>query len=375
MPSRLARFWNELETNFPLGGPRRRLGELVGDDVTRALEAVGVLKYQRVADRYPCPRPGGDGCPRQVIELDDGRYEAVCGNVPPECPDLPLKVEDLAFLAVVPEALCAVIAKVLQIRPSVETLPGRRHVLRVGSFIPAAGVKHTIYLAVRSNERDYCECFDALKSAAIGTFAVLVPTDRFVSEQAWRALASVAAPVIALSDGVDLGETGLSALVEPLELFACIGRQGPGLLTPGPLVVACALVRSRGGKAEWRNLDQFAYETLVSATKEFDIFADELTKSVSKGPDKKRERKSNLQGSYFVLVRDAAERRSKYDPGTGDSDPSSAKQLFQRARKAFDLKVGRGWALFKTDIVDNHATYRFDPEPSVAFALIFSPKR
>ncbi|MFZ5786654.1 MAG: hypothetical protein ACOY3Y_09460, partial [Acidobacteriota bacterium] len=196
MTSRLARFWAELETNFPLGGPRRRLGEMVGDDAARALEAAGVLKYQRVADRYPCPRPGGDGCPRHVVELEDGRYEAVCGNDPPECPDLALKEEDLAFLAVVPEELCAVIAKVLQIRPAVETLPGRRHVLRVGSFIPEAGVKHTIYLAVRSNERDYGECFDALKAAAAGTFVVLVPTDRFISEETRRALASVAAPVV-----------------------------------------------------------------------------------------------------------------------------------------------------------------------------------
>jgi hypothetical protein len=74
------------------------------------------------------------------------------------------------------------------------------------------------------------------------------------------------------------------------------------------------------------------------------------------------------------LIRTAVERRSNYDPGTGDDDPDSAKQIFQRARQTIDLKVGKAWMLFKTDIVDSHATYRFDPDPSVTFALVFSPK-
>lgn len=375
MTSRLARFWTELETNFPLGGPRRRLGELVGDDVARALEAAGVLKYQRVADRYPCPRPGGEGCPRHVVELEDGSYEAVCGNDPPECPDLPLKEEDLAFLAVVPEELCTVIAKALQIRAAVEALPGRRHVLRVGSFMPEAGVKHTVYLAVRADERDYAECFDAFKTSAAGTFAVLVPTDTFISEDARRALASVAAPVVALADAIDLGDAGLTALVDPLKLFAAIGRHGPGPLATAPSVVARALLRSGGGSAQWHDLDQAAYDHLVATASQYDIFADELTRSVTKGRGKNRKQQTGVKSSYFRMIRAGADRRSNFDPATdGPSEEGvSGKQIFQRARKAIDLGSGNTWALFKTDIVDNHATYRFDPDTSVTFALVFAP--
>jgi hypothetical protein len=374
MTSRLARFWTELETNFPLGGPRRRLGELVGDDVARALEAAGVLKYQRLADRYPCPRPGGEGCPRQVVELEDGSYEGICGNDPPECPDLRLKEEDLAFLAVVPEELCAVIAKALQIRPAVEVLPGRRHVLRVGSFMPEAGVKHTVYLAVRTNERDYGECFDALESSAVGTFAVLVPTDAFISEDARRALASVAAPVVALADTIDLGDAGLTTLVDPLKLFAAIGRHGPGPLATAPSVVARALLRSGGGRAQWHDLDQSAYNHLVATAGQYDIFADELSRSVTKGRGKDREQQTGVKSSYFKMIRAGADRRSNLDPvADGPSEEGvSGKQIFQRARKAIDLGSGKNWALFKTDIADNHATYRFDPDNSVTFALVFA---
>ena len=376
MTSALAAFWETLETNFPLGGPRRHLRELVGSDVVGALEKAGALKYQRVADRYPCPRPGGEGCPRHVVELDDGRFEAVCGNDPPECADLPLTEMDLAFLAVVPEELCAVIAKALQIRASVEALPGRRHVLRVGSFIPEAGIKHTVYLAVRCGERDYAECLDGLKALAAGqTFAVLVPTERYINEETRRSLATVGAPVVALVDAIDLGaDGGLTASVDPLKLFDAIGRHGPGPLATAPSVVARALLRSRDGKPEWHDLDKAAYDGLVAAADEYDIFADELSKSAIHGHGKARKHKKNVQGSYFPMIRAAAERRSNFDPGTGDNDPDSAKQIFQRARKAIDLGSGNNWALFKTDIVDSHATYRFDPDPSVTFALVFSPK-
>ena len=376
MTSALAVFWEALETNFPLGGPRRHLRDLVGNDVVGALEKAGALKYQRVADRYPCPRPGGEGCPRHVVELDDGRFEAVCGNDPPECPDLPLKEEDLAFMAVVPEELCAVIARALQIRANVEALPGRRHVLRVGSFMPEAGIKHTIYLAVRCGERDYVECLDGLKAHAAGqTFAVLVPTERYINEETRRSLATVGALVVALVDAIDLGtDGGLTASVDPLKLFDAIGRHGPGPLATAPSVVARAVVRSRAGKTDWLDLDNAAYDGLVAAAGEYDIFADELSKSVSNGRGKTRKHKQNVQGSYFPMIRTAVERRSNYDPGTGDDDPDSAKQIFQRARQTIDLKVGKAWMLFKTDIVDNHATYRFDPDPSVTFALVFSPK-
>lgn len=40
----------------------------------------------------------GEGCPRQVQERD-GRFVAVCGNVPAECEPIPLTKTELAVLA------------------------------------------------------------------------------------------------------------------------------------------------------------------------------------------------------------------------------------------------------------------------------------
>lgn len=76
------------------------------------------------------------------------------------------------------------------------------------------------------------------------------------------------------------------------------------------------------------------------------------------------------------MVHAAVDRRSNFDPATDELFEAyvSGKHVLQQARKTIDLRSGNGWALFKTDLVDNCATYRFDPDPSVAFALILSPK-
>jgi len=50
MGSGLQPFWALLETNFPLGGPRRYLIDLLGSEVFGGLEAAKLLTYQRMSD-------------------------------------------------------------------------------------------------------------------------------------------------------------------------------------------------------------------------------------------------------------------------------------------------------------------------------------
>lgn len=80
----LSHFWNLLETNFLLGGPRRHLRKLLGSDLVADLERADILRQQHVADFYPCSRLGGDNCPMPIVECDDGTIRATCGNEPAE---------------------------------------------------------------------------------------------------------------------------------------------------------------------------------------------------------------------------------------------------------------------------------------------------
>src|SRR5690606_27773441 len=128
-------------------------------------------------------------------------------------------------LGVVPEDLCEAIAKALQIRAAVTALPGLRNVFRVGTFVPEAGVKHAIYLAVRCSERDCAEAVDALRTHASGqTFAVLVPTERFLSEELRRQASAAGVTIVPLSDALGVGADSLGALGDPLTIFSSIGR-------------------------------------------------------------------------------------------------------------------------------------------------------
>jgi hypothetical protein len=273
-------------------------------------------------------------------------------------------------LGVDPEELCEAIGKALQVRPSVAALPGLQGAYRVGTFIPEAGIKHAIYFLCRCSESGCAEALDAMRTHAAGqTFAVLLPTERFLSDDARRQAVAAGVAIVPMVDAVGLDGAGPRALGDPLAIFSSIGRK-TGVGAP---VVARAVVRAAGGAADWHDLDDESYRRLVATADSYDIFADELTKTVAKSQGRKRSRTSNVQASHFTMVRAALEARVNFDPGTLDDDLSSGKQIFQRARQTFDIKTSSSWALFKTEKVDNHAVYRFDPDPSVSFALVFAP--
>lgn len=375
MTADLTRFWQHFETNFPPGGPRRHLRERLGADLIDALERDGVLEYRGEADRYPCPRPGtGYGCPREVIELSDGAIEAVCGNQPAECDDVVLQRDDIATLAVSPEALAAAVAKALRVRADISSLAGLHAAYRAGVFIPEPGIRHPVYLVVRASERDYAEALDALVTHA-GTrhFAVLVPTERFISEEVRRRAAEAGAPIIALSDAVGIGSDGqLTALVDPVRTLGDIGRPSANAVGAPPVVAARALVRERGRAPAWRKLDAPSYDRLAAAGADYLIFADELKRAVTKGVGRRRETIEKVRLSYFRAVRICIERGTGFDP-IDDVDAGVQKQTFQKARQTIDLRAGGSWALIKTDMVDNHSVYRFAPDDDVTFALIFAP--
>ena len=377
MSSGLARFWELLETNFPLGGPRRHLIDLLGGKLVGELEAAELLTYQRISDTYPCPRPGGDGCPRQVFEMPDGTYHAVCGNDPRECDDLVLQQEDVEHLGVEPKTLCDSVARALQVRPRFEELDGLRGVFHVGTFIPEAGIKHSVFLAVRCSDSDYSEVLDALRSREErGAFAVLVLTNRFIADDVARQMSSLGIPLLQLDDVIGIDDGKLTALVDPLTYFQRIGQTGPGTTTTAPSVVAQALICDGKGKRTWHDLGERQYQELVAAASKYLIFADELTKTVVKGNAEDRTTKSKVGVAHFRMIRAAADKTAGYfDPAIEgpDEDQVSGKQIFQRARAVFDIKRGKTWTLFKSVKVDNHAEYHLNPDESATFALVFLP--
>ena len=376
----LSLFWEILETNFPLSGPRCDLRDRLGRDVVAALEAGGILSYLRIADVVSCPHPGGAGCPRQVIELRDGRFQGVCGNDPPECSDVDLTRKDIEVLGVEPERLCQALRRPLCTGGKIEAIAGLRAAYRAGTFKPEPSSRHSIYLVARCAEGEYSEAFDALRSRQEGnSFAILVPTDRFISADTIRQMATLGIPIIALQGLINADASGQLTMSEDvLRLFAGIGRRGAttgALSTP---VVAQVLTHNG-----WQDLDEASYRRLIETVAEYGIVADEKICVVWKRVDGRRplKQQSAIQAGYFRMIRAAVERTGYFDPAIEGpmEEQESGKQIFQRARQTIDIKYKdhdgtMKWRLFKTAKVDNHAVYQFRPDPNFPFALIFLPR-
>jgi hypothetical protein len=375
----LSRFWELLETNFPLAGPRSELRTRLGCDEVTALELGQVLAYLRIADAVACPHPGGPGCPRQVIQLSDGRFQGICGNDPSECEDVDLQQDDVEVMGVDPEHLCEALRWPLCIGGRVEPIPGLRNVFRAGTLKPDPATRHLIYLVVRSSEHEYTEAFDALRSQMEGqSFAVLVPTDRFIDSSSIRQMGTLGVPIIGLQGLVDVEPTGhLVTSADVLDLFGGIGRRA----TSGAAISAPIVAQVHTGRG-WQGLDDAGYKRLLEAVEDFDIMADERSGTVWKREKEgaPHVRADGIQSSYFHMIRFAVDKIGYFDPEVhGPDDRAAGKQTFQRARKAIDVKhkaeSGRvEWRLFKTRKVDDHAEYQFEPDPDYRYALIFLPR-
>jgi hypothetical protein len=368
----LTSFFEALETNFPLSGVRATLSEKVGTDVTTGLERAGLLTFLRVSDTYPCPQPGGLGCPRQVAR-PDGEIIAVCGNDPPECDEVRLSPRDVELLGVVPERLLEALRSPLGIGGTVRRVEGLAHTYQAGSFIPQSAIKHPVFFTAAASQGQYALVLDALRSRVDGSsFAVLVPTDRFVSAETVRQFRVLGIPIVSLADTVRLSTAGkLKAVTDFQSILNTIGKRTTA--PKGSRAEVFADVLTAGG---WRTLTEREYREFITTADRYAIFADERRRTAIKMEGRQRKETRNIQPSFFRMLRMAAETSGRFDPNVNglNDNQVSGKQIFQRARNALDLKRNGRWVLFKTEMMDNHAQYVFQPDSDVEFALVFLPK-
>ncbi len=372
----LGRFWDRLETNFPLGGPRRHLREKVlGAELADGLERAGVIVARGIAETYPCPSPGGVGCPRIVFSLGNGSFLALCGTRPVDCAMVPLTTEDVTWVEVDPIRLGRSLAAALGVHPKVEAVSGLADTFRVGTFIPEPGIRYPIFFMTRTSGRAYAEALDALRSRQTDSgAAVLVPTERFLPDDAVQRLADRGVPVLVLSDVVGLADSGLATVIDPIRYFGGIGGRSPvGPRSVSGEIVAQALVRDAGKPPSWLELHKRQLDDLRAAAGRYDVFADEANRTVSK---KAGGIQPDIPLSYFGSIRAALTKRGHFDPNTEGPDMVSGKQTFQRARPVFDIKSGRSsWRIFPSVRTDEgHTVYSFRPDGDVSFAFVFLPE-
>jgi hypothetical protein len=297
-------------------------------------------------------------------------FHAVCGNRPIGCRDLILTEYEAALLTTNMMGLCRTLASVLGIRGSPERIGDLNGVHRLGSIIPAPGIRYPVYLVIRSNAQSYAEAFGALVGRQAGTpFSMLVPTGRFLTDQIEHEAQTRGVVILTLADVLVLVDSRFHCAAGPETLFSSLGQRPPSSFGAARQIVAQALVRNGTSRARWQELDEKQYQGLLDEASNYDIFADEGTKTVRKAGFIK----DRIPQSYFRLVEAALRSRAHFDPTVAGPDLVSGKQLFQRARQYFDIKSGgSSWKMFKTVRTEQrHSVYAFRPDSDVSFALIF----
>lgn len=364
----MARTWEAIEEHFPPAGVRSRMIALLGEAPLAALESAGAVVLGQIASNFPCTTPCPENCPMEVLDNGDGTYTAFC---PIEPDEQVLSEQEARLQCLDRDGFTKMLQKVLGITGRREWLAGLPNVCRLGAHVPVPGMRFPIFFVARCSSADYARDFDVLLAQERGPpFAVVLLTRRHVTHDIGRKLSDAGAVLVALSDVLDFQDGRLRLLVEPGQLFERLGQVPPSRAGKAP-VVARAII-GLAGRFSWRDLDQDAYDGLLAQRAQYDIVADELTRTCFK----KGKTAERINPAYFATIRAAMERRSKYDPDqNGPEDAMSGKQTFQRARQTFDIGKRKSWKLFKTDMSDEVTRYDFSPDADVSFVFIFAPKQ
>ena len=198
MRTPLRQLWPALETLPGLAAVAEEWKSRLGEDYEAGR---GLLRVtNRRAEAYPCPSPGGIGCPRQILDHGNGRFVAVCGDQPKRCDRLVLTRQDIAIHALDTRRLCALVAGTFGIDPAFEEIEGVRQTWRAGDYHPRAGRRFPLFLAIQSDAASSRDVATQLCTATEAPFILTVPTVRFCDLSVVDLLRRQQSRLAALSD-------------------------------------------------------------------------------------------------------------------------------------------------------------------------------
>ena len=200
----LSRFWRALERPYGLCGVTAELRRLIGPE----LPAVAPLLRQLPvgSETYPCPTPGGDGCPRRVVMRGDGQFVALCGCSPKECDPLVLKPAEVVVQEFDPKRLCRAVADQLPLSGSVTAVAADDAVWSLGSTRSSSGEKQ-VFLLPAGGAGVVANGINQLLASFQSPWLALAPTHRSVTPIQKELAARAASTVVALEDIV-FADTG-----------------------------------------------------------------------------------------------------------------------------------------------------------------------
>lgn len=136
-----------------------------------------LLPTRKLARSYPCPSPGGEGCPRKIVVHGPADIVAVCGDTPRRCETLPLSKQELVLYRFDPRSFCAELAGILEIEPRFAEVGGAPLTWTVGVRSPPVGDNFLVYLTLPQSSEDLRQAASRLVATNTETFLLLAPTE------------------------------------------------------------------------------------------------------------------------------------------------------------------------------------------------------
>lgn len=159
------------------------------------------------AGHYPCPRLRPGSCPRNIVQLDDGGYLAVCGDREERCEPVALSPEDVYFQALDIRGFSRMIAAVVGVRWQEPVLRGDR-TWGIGLSDRRETRSQPVFLILLPDAQRLAAAVMNLLLSVSGAFVIVAPTHRHRSVEMQELLATRGVTFIALEGYVVLDEAG-----------------------------------------------------------------------------------------------------------------------------------------------------------------------
>ena len=225
--TRLERFWRALETIPDLqmipSGWRTQLGAEVED------VRVFLRPTTRRASVYPCPSPGGNGCPRRIVIHGPGDIVAVCNDTDQHCDRIVLDDEAIVLHEIDMVEVCTQIKKALRLLGRLESMDQGR-TWRLGDFQVSPVDQRPAFLHLpRSAKQTEAFILERILVTS-GPFLLLTPTRDRVPNTAIDRLRDNGSHLLTLEEFFTFEDRQLLATMRLGDLFAV--EKGPAASPP-----------------------------------------------------------------------------------------------------------------------------------------------
>lgn len=268
--TKLKRLWPALELPHLLRGVRAHVRLFLGGEMPLALGFFRTLR--ELSDTYPCPTPGGEGCPRRVVRRANGDIVAVCGGSPKECDTIPLRPEDLLVYEFDPKRFSDRLAQSFEFRLACEPLRDNGDVWQAGFLPNGARNGRPVFLILNSGGSRFAPAVDHLLGRLEQPFVVLAPTIRAADATLHEHLRRRAAALVSLEDSIVCSEGKLAAVAPLTRLLGETIEPAPDAAAPD--LVPFAPPGTTWADVEIRFLDGHTVSVTAGEKREVKAFAE-----------------------------------------------------------------------------------------------------